>query len=184
MYLFLFCCLIQSHFHTLISCMFEAFSSAGSELCTARRWTFCWDPAVTSKLLHHPVLVFFLYSKLSSPHKHTYRLLYTCHISKETASWTLEKKVLLQMSGQQRRQASWLSCKWCPKTKGSPDNTSINEDRHRLKMYDLAGGPSWDHENPVKTDSVISWELICCSLFAICVCCFMCVTVTLLWGCF
>lgn len=75
MYLFFvlgFCRLIQSHFHALDYCMFEAFSSAGSELCTVSMWTFFKDATVTLKLLLSTVWILSLSSSAQTAHLHTH----------------------------------------------------------------------------------------------------------------
>lgn len=61
------------------------------------------------------------------------------HISKDTASWTFGEEVLLEMSGQQRLEASlrFVFLQTMPK-EGSPDNTSIEESRQTKRWDNLA----------------------------------------------
>lgn len=150
--------------------MFDGFSSAGSELWTARRRTFCWEPRGDFKLVHSPVWFWiFCFCWSEQAHIDTHKAFLHRHFSKETTSRTLDKMkvLLLDWVAQQRLHVV---------SKRSPDNTSINE--KLTQIPDKQGkGLSW-----VETDSLISWRLICSSLFAVCSC--VALTVTLLWGCF
>lgn len=85
----------------------DGFSSAGSELWTVRRRTFCWEPRGDFKARSFSSLVFLLIR--TSTHIDTHKAFLHRHFSKKTTSRTLDKMkvLLLDWVAQQRLHVVW-----------------------------------------------------------------------------
>lgn len=164
--------------------MFEAFSSAGSELVYREAVDILLRPCSNFQAPSSSSMgFFFTVSFQAHINTHTGFSTRVTFAKRPLHGHLRRRSCYRSVANKDDRQADFLANDVQKNIKGSPDNTSINEDGHRLKfMMTWLGGQAGTMKTQLR---LTRWSAenssVHCLLF---VCCFMCATVTLLWGCF